>query len=98
MHEPTILVSLSVFADKSSYALDNIAFQKLAAPSVRIEPEFCLILRTRGSRVIALCKRDRVSLAGDGVLLGVFVFRRLSIILYKKKERGTEERWFCHEV
>ena len=66
MHEPTILVSLSVFADKSSYALDNIAFQKLAAPSVRIEPEFCLILRARG-RVIALCKRDNVSLAGDGV-------------------------------
>ena len=77
MHEPTILAGLSVVFDKSSQALDSIEFQKSAAPSARIEPEICLILRARGSRVIDLCKRDKISLAGDGELLVVFVFGRL---------------------
>ena len=74
MHEPTILAGLSVDVDKSSLALDSMTFQKSAVPSAGVEP----ILRARGNRVIALCKRDKVSLAEDGGLLGVFVDRALA--------------------
>ena len=34
-------------------------------------------LRARGNRVIALCKRDKVSLGEGGGLLAAFVFERL---------------------
>ena len=74
VHEPTILAGLSVDVDKSSLAFDSMTFQKSAVPSARVEP----ILRARGNRVIALCNRDKVSLAEDGGLLGVFVDRALA--------------------
>ena len=77
MHEPTILAGPLVVDDKSSLTLDSIAFQKSVVSSAREEPDFRLVLRARGNKAIVLCKRDKVSVAEDEGMLGVFVFGRL---------------------
>jgi hypothetical protein len=77
-----------VVDNKSSRTLESIAFQNSVVPSARAEPEDRWILRTRGNRVVALCKRVKVSWAGS---LEVSMFETVFPEDRALAKTGTEE-------